>query len=355
MRYTRLAFNGGGMKGLAFCGALESLETFLISQNRSIASELEHVAGASIGAFVGMLLCMRVPDIRKELISFKFQDLSMNIANFPENWCILQPNFYQSIVRTALTKYIGDPEITFQQFSQRTGCRLTVTVSCLNPIKPGHFIQYHDTELTPDYKVWRSVTASGSIPLILSPVTKDDGEVWVDGGLLDNIALNLFPSDMNNSLSFQLVQSPKSVDSLYAYIYHLFFLFSIIETHKSIGRLTDTGKQHIVKINTGNVNSWDIHLDSDTQSYLIESGKKAMERFLHPGDVIKDCLNFLLKDISALLSSVRSRLSSTSPSEQTVVVSNNTVCSNTPPARRRHSWPYSLCEEVERLFVQNRR
>lgn len=358
MRYTRLAFNGGGVKGLAFCGALEALEKHLTSQDRSIFNEVEHLAGASIGAFVGMLLCMRVPvaDIRNELFNLKFKDFSgvVNIAKLPENWCILHPDYYKTVIRNALKTHLGRDDVTFKQFSQQTGCRLSVTVSCLNPSKPGNHVQYHDTVLTPDYEVWRSVTASGSIPLILSPI-EAGRELWVDGGLLDNFALNLFPDDMVDSLSFQLVQSDKPIDSLSAYVYQLLLLYSNIEAHKSFDRLTDAGKLNVIRINTGNVNSWDINLDLDTETYLVESGKQAMNRMLCPGTVIKECLNFVLKDISALLSALRLKLTSKPTSEETVVEPNRRCCSSTRSVHRRHSWPYSSCEAAELLLMSCKR
>ena len=51
--YTNLVFEGGGVKGIAYAGALQVLET------RGVLAQIEKVAGTSAGAITACLLSLR--------------------------------------------------------------------------------------------------------------------------------------------------------------------------------------------------------------------------------------------------------------------------------------------------------
>ena len=48
----------------------------------------------------------------------------------------------------------------------------------------------HDLGILRTGELWRAVRASGSIPALLPPMVSDDGEVFIDGALIDNVPIS---------------------------------------------------------------------------------------------------------------------------------------------------------------------
>lgn len=48
----------------------------------------------------------------------------------------------------------------------------------------------HDLSILRQGELWRAVRASGSIPALLPPMLSDDGEVFIDGALIDNVPIS---------------------------------------------------------------------------------------------------------------------------------------------------------------------
>ena len=69
--FRNLVFEGGGIKGLAYGGALQVLE------EQRILPQIERVAGTSAGAITAMLVALRYPpsEIRKLLFDLDFKQL----------------------------------------------------------------------------------------------------------------------------------------------------------------------------------------------------------------------------------------------------------------------------------------
>lgn len=153
-----LALSGGGARGIAHIGVLQALE------EEGIFPEV--ISGASAGSIVGALYAAgKRPD---EIMEF------VRKASFFKL-------FKVSIPYSGLTKltYLRDklaesiPENSFEALEKK----LFVAISNLNT---------GECEMRSSGPLFDIVTASSSIPLIFQPV-EIDGQLYVDGGLLDNM------------------------------------------------------------------------------------------------------------------------------------------------------------------------
>lgn len=191
--FKNLVFEGGGVKGIAYTGALEVLD------REGILQDIERVAGTSAGAMMAVLVGLRYSS--KEMqevlwdLNFKgFIDSSWGILRnshrlFKEyGWC--KGDYFRSVMAELIERKTGNGEITFgelarmQQFRDiyLVGADLTTGLSKL-----------FCAQQTPEVKVADAARISMSIPLIFAAIRdKDKKRLYVDGGLLENYAIKTF-------------------------------------------------------------------------------------------------------------------------------------------------------------------
>jgi NTE family protein len=206
--YQNLVFKGGGVRGIAYMGAMEKLDEL------GIIDEIQRVAGTSSGAIAATLLSFRMP-VADTLEIFNNLDLShipqkslrdhagkilTNIAN-PGSYRRLFDNygwysseyFYQWISQVVADKCNNNPRATFRYFKNSGFRDLYIVASNISRHRPEVF----SYESTPDVAVADAVRLSMSIPLYFEALRFDgsqfgQGDFYVDGGLFNNYPVELF-------------------------------------------------------------------------------------------------------------------------------------------------------------------
>ena len=205
--YRNLVFKGGGVRGIAYMGALEKLDEL------NIIEGLERVAGTSSGAIAATLLSFRMP-VADTLALFNDLDLShipqknirdrygkiLTIAN-PGSYKRLFDNygwysseyFYQWIGQVISNKCGGNPRATFRYFKNSGFRDLYIVASNISRHRPEVF----SFDSTPDVAVADAVRLSMSIPLYFEALRFDgkqfgQGDFYVDGGLFNNYPVEIF-------------------------------------------------------------------------------------------------------------------------------------------------------------------
>ena len=195
--FQNLAFEGGGVKGIAYGGALDVLDV------KGILAGIKRVAGTSAGAINASLLAIgytsaEVSDIVAKTDFSKFAD-SGNI--FSDVTRILRffgwnkGDAFKEFISKQIKDKTGNPNFTFRDLDQavqqkRPGYRHLYTV-CTNLSQQKAQIFSHEPEHTPDVTIADAVRMSMSIPLYFQAV-KFKGDVMVDGGVSYNYPVNLF-------------------------------------------------------------------------------------------------------------------------------------------------------------------
>ena len=211
--YQNLVFKGGGMKGVAYLGAIEAIDELGILQN------ITRVAGTSVGAISALLVSMsqdskqirsyfnsldhtKIPQINDDVDDAFSKIISLKVpGSIP-----LQPSrrlskkfgwysseyFYHWLQET-IESQCGNGRATFKDFKDYGYRDLYVTASNLSKYRSEMFSAEH----TPNVAVADAVRMSMSIPLFFNAVQFDgenfgQGDYYVDGGVYDNFPMHVF-------------------------------------------------------------------------------------------------------------------------------------------------------------------
>jgi NTE family protein len=195
-KIKNLALKGGGVKGIAYVGALMELE------NRDLYAGIERVSGTSAGAIVAAMVAVGYsPEEVEELMHI------MDFKKFKKGWNILRIFTKYGLYSG---KYILDfthdfisnapvdlpPDATFKDLKEANGKDLYVFAADLNT----HSIQEFSFDETPHCVIAEAVRASMSIPLFFKAWQFSNGypndHMYVDGGLVYNYPLSFFDKEV---------------------------------------------------------------------------------------------------------------------------------------------------------------
>jgi len=230
-QFRNLVFEGGGVKGIAYAGAIGVLE------DKELLPDIQRVAGTSAGAITAALLARGATSDRiQEIVG------GTNFREFMDHtWGLLLD------IRRLVSKYgwyKGDrfAEWMKQHVSDLTDGRGDMTFSQLAGLADGgqsgddrckykklwmvasdlsmRLPRIFSAETTPDVPIWRAVRMSMSIPVFFASV-RHAGHVMVDGGVTWNYPVDLFDDlkylDEDDQASFSAVKYPTKRSDRHVY------------------------------------------------------------------------------------------------------------------------------------------
>lgn len=163
---TGLVLSGGGARGIAHIGVIKALEEFGVVINR--------ISGTSAGSIIGSLYAYGYkPDEIFQMISSTRLYRSMRPA-----WALTGLLSMESL-HAILLKYI--PENSFEAL------KIPMT-TVATEIQKGKAVYFTEGELIP------TILASCCVPAVFNPI-HFNGEIYVDGGILDNLPVKAIRSD----------------------------------------------------------------------------------------------------------------------------------------------------------------
>ncbi|MGM0502587.1 MAG: patatin-like phospholipase family protein [Bacillota bacterium] len=155
-----IALGGGGARGFVHLGVLAALA------EQGITPDV--ISGVSAGSIVGVFIAagMKPKEVMKLMKKNKFTDYAK--VNIPTKGLLNLDNLKQNLEQHLTAKKFSDLELPFY-----------VAISNLHS---GEVEYKNKGELIP------VIQASSSIPVLFAPV-EIEGQLYVDGGLLDNMAI----------------------------------------------------------------------------------------------------------------------------------------------------------------------
>ncbi len=196
--FKNLVFEGGGVKGIAYVGALEVLNEEGILQN------IERVAGTSAGAMVAVLVGLgyTAEEMKDVLWNIKFRNfldkswgLIRNTGRLIEDYGWYKGEFFRDLMAGYIKAKTGDGEVTFKDIEKmRQEGKPFRDIYLIGADLSTGLSKVFSAATTPDVKVADAARISMSIPLIFAAVKgiKGDDHIYVDGGLLENYAIKVF-------------------------------------------------------------------------------------------------------------------------------------------------------------------
>lgn len=197
MSYTfkNLVFEGGGVKGISYVGALGVME------ERGITKPIDRIGGTSAGAINAILLGLgfslqETTDILWSLNFNEFMDDSWGIVRdtdrLIEQFGWYKGDYFRNWIGKLIKEKTGNSESTFADIEAMKAKRGFKSLYFMGTNLSTSFSEVFSAEHTPRCCVADAVRISMSIPLFFAAKRSTRGDVYVDGGILDNYPIKLF-------------------------------------------------------------------------------------------------------------------------------------------------------------------
>jgi NTE family protein len=322
--FRNLVFEGGGVKGIAYVGALEVLAT------KGILEDIRRVGGASAGAInavlVGLNYSLRdVETILRSLDFNKFMDDSWgkirDTKRLLNEFGWYKGDFFREWIGGIIGEKTGNPNATFSEIAARKEAKGFRDLYIMGTNLSTRFGEVFSFEHTPRTCVADAVRISMSIPLFFTSQRSPRGDIYVDGGVLDNYPVKLFdrkkyvkehastppyyqshneqlnregrdvsPYVFNmETLGFRLdtvkeiavfrdqaEPARKKIDDFFDYVYSL--ADTVLNAQES-RHLHSDDWQRTVYIDTLGVRTTDFDLGDDKKKALVTSGRENTEKY----------------------------------------------------------------------------
>jgi NTE family protein len=193
--FRNLVFEGGGVKGIAYVGALQVLE------EKKILDDIVRVGGTSAGAINAVLVGLNYSPTETLLILNKLnfekfmdddfgviRDVDRLLSEF--GW--YKGDFFRKWIGELIAKKTGNANATFDQVQRQKAAKGFRDMYFMGTNISTHFAEVFSHEHTPRTCVADAVRISMSIPLFFASRRSPRGDVYVDGGVLDNYPVKLF-------------------------------------------------------------------------------------------------------------------------------------------------------------------
>lgn len=193
--FKNLVFEGGGVKGIAYVGALEIL------MEKEILKDIERIGGTSAGAINAILVGLgfsrkETKEVIWSLDFKKFMDDSWGIIRdakrLIEEYGWYKGDFFRNWIGRQIKKKTGNSESTFADIEALKGKKGFRSLYFIGTNLSTGFSEVFSAEHTPRMCVADAVRISMSIPLFFAAKRSIRGDIYVDGGLLDNYPIKLF-------------------------------------------------------------------------------------------------------------------------------------------------------------------
>lgn len=312
-----LIFSGGGVKGLAYIGILKKIEELSINNkdididNKEIDIDInkkdtdidinkiiypifniKHICTVSAGSIFGLtyLLKYSSDEITQEVLNKKFERLrNIKFSNLISHFGIDSGNNILLWLENLIINKGYDKDITLKQFYVLNNIQFDIIATNLNKYEYTIFNYLN----TPNVKVTDAIRMSIGIPFVFTVVKYDiysdkmgNGDIHVDGGLIESYPIHLFKNNLENVLGFKLLtgkeniydKKQEDINSIEQYIYHVLSCFASQRNRKLMSN--EMYKDHTIYIDTKNItSSMNFCLSSSNKKKLIEVGYLAATKY----------------------------------------------------------------------------
>ncbi|QCJ41001.1 phospholipase [Bacillus sp. S3] len=285
-------FEGGGVRGIAFIGAVQAMEEAKV--------EWQRLAGTSAGAVIAALLASgyKSDEIRVHMGDIDFSKLrSKSILNrFPIFGILLELMIHLGMYKNDYLETWIDSLLSvkgIETFADLPDGKLKIIASDVSNgqmlILPDDLERYG--MIPADLKVSTAVMMSASLPFFFRPViwkSKDYNKSYIlDGGLLSNFPIWIFDADNPRfpTFGFHFVKEKVNIDAVIPTPLHLFknIFKTMLQAH-DLRYMNEETLERTIQIPTGDITATDFELDEEETDFLYKSGYTSAKKFLSNWD-----------------------------------------------------------------------
>ncbi|MGK2864150.1 MAG: patatin-like phospholipase family protein [Chitinophagaceae bacterium] len=301
-----LAIKGGGVKGVAYVGAIKELH------KAGLFTNIQRFSGSSAGALLACMICAgyNVDEIEELMRSIQFK-------KFKKGWNPLRIftgyglysgkyilDFVRKFLRQSPFNKTNPPPLhltsksTFMDM-KNAGCKELYVFACNTNM---HDVTEFSADKTPHVMVAEAIRASMSIPYFFKAWKFTDNRpndhIYIDGGVVYNYPLTFFDHDRFNKMEHENLESaglylftPKRVNKTPLRFFQVFFftkhLFeSLLETQDYVVIQDKEQLQRSIMIDDLKIPATDFNITHDQMSNLIESGSRAAKKYIHDNNLV---------------------------------------------------------------------
>jgi NTE family protein len=287
MTIKNLVFEGGGVRGIAYGGAINQL------YKMNLYTEIENVAGSSAGAISACLLSLgakpyHLPNLLSEIDFSDFEDNSFGVVRDLFRFI----NQYGWNKGEEFYKWL-EYQITEISDLPKNATLLDLHEACVGPdlhvvatdITWGKSVIFN-YENYPNIKIADAVRASMAFPFFFTPI-KIDGSYYVDGGLLNNFPVKIF-KDIECTIGFNLCDDQEvleketnkiskiPINNIIGFAKSIFFS---VYTNLQQTKINDFSVDKIININIGDIPVLKFKLSDEEIESLISAGENSVLRY----------------------------------------------------------------------------
>jgi len=268
-KINTLCFSGGGIKALAFIGALEHL----LEKNIFALEDIKTFVGSSAGSMLSFLLNIgwKINEIKAFLLNFNFEKLISEINSLAlfETYGIQDGNKLQLLFIKFLENKFQVKDITFEELYQRTNKKIIVIGTNLTKSEEAVF----SYKTTPKFSVVLALRISSSIPLIFKPI-KYENELYVDGGIVNNFPLN--HCSKKTTIGLYIKNSGNSIESINDFILSVLNTTTDTISNKSMKKY----KKNVIEIINTNSEFIKFNINLEERNRIIKDGYNSCDKFI---------------------------------------------------------------------------
>jgi NTE family protein len=305
-RIKNLAIKGGGVKGVAYVGAIRELH------KANLFNNIQRFSGTSAGALLAGMICAGydVDEIEKLMMSIQFAKFKRGWSPFRifTGYGLYSGKYILDFVHNFLThsplNKINPPSLqltaraTFMDM-KKAGCKELYVFACNTSM---HDVTEFSADKTPHVLVAEAIRASMSIPYFFKAWkfsgNNPNDHIYIDGGVVYNYPLTFFDHDRFNKMEHENFESiglylytPKRVNKVPLRFFQVFFftkhLFeSLLETQDYVILQDKEQLQRSIMIDDLKIPATDFNITHDQMSNLIESGSRAAKKYIHDNNLL---------------------------------------------------------------------
>ena len=334
--FKNLVFEGGGTRGIAYLGAMEVLK------RKGILKNIKRIGGTSAGAINALLLGLNYSndELKEILMDLDFKKFLDDSPGFIRDIGRLKSKFgwykgdrFHNWIKDRIKKKTGNPNSTFKEIYDMKKEHKFKDIYFIGANISTGFAEVYSYEDRPLMKVADAVRISMSIPLFFAAIRKNEGDVCVDGGLINNYPIKLFDREKYVSLNRRKTKYYEKYNKILRKIYqeknllvynketlgfrldsakeiavfrnhkepdhkkikdlfdYAFCLISTIRNIESSMHLHSDDWKRTIYIDTLGVNTFDFNINKTNKLKLVKSGKDCTEKYFVWYDRLKRLVN----------------------------------------------------------------
>ena len=260
---TKLIFSGGAIKGVALIGVLKAFEI------KGVLDNIQTYAGTSAGTIIiALYLLGYSPDEMFGIVkNFNLEKIkNISVGNLLKLYGLDSGTKLEYVLERFMQAKNFDIKITLNEFYNKTQKEFYLATTCLNTMKA----VYLSYKTHPNLSLIKAIRMSISVPIFYTPV-QYDGQLYVDGGCIDNYPIHIFKGDIESVIGAYLVESrdhTESIDNLESCIMSIINCLMEGVNYNSVKGYED----FTIKINVNAVNITKYGLTYDEKKKMFNAG-----------------------------------------------------------------------------------